>query len=190
MRGTFESGDFWVGANTASNVAHITGGGTSLRPRNIIVGAGAGGAFNELYVSDGAILESGGGTIGGSTAANANTASLSGIGTEWRAKLMAVGGSSNAENRLLVRNGAAMFAGGIQVGYMTGGATLLFWRASGHRSYRQVRFFWDGTVRETRSASNVVPACAVIRVTLGNYSMEFQIVSEFQVLGRVGATVC
>ncbi len=90
---------------TSSNVALVTGLG-SLWSNATSVTVGETGSGNQLQVNDGGLVVAGSGIIGQAATASANTAQITGAGSEWRIFGNLNVGSGGALNQLQVSGGA------------------------------------------------------------------------------------
>lgn len=107
------SGFVGAGAGAAnSNSAAISGAGSRWQVAGEVA-AGAAGAFNQLTVSDGALVGAASGRVGGPQLASSNNlAAVTGAGSVWSNATSLVVGDVSPGNQLLVGGGGSVFAGG------------------------------------------------------------------------------
>jgi len=116
--GTVKSayGALGFGIDSTGNVAIVTGTNSLWSNGGVFVGWF--GAGNWLVVSNGALVRSGGGSLGEESGGNNNTAVVTGSGSVWSNTASLYVGKNGAGNQLLVSNAATAFtASSLHVGF-------------------------------------------------------------------------
>ena len=103
-----EDSQGWIGlmSSSSNNLAVVTDPGSMWTNRGELR-MGYGGSGNQMIISNGAVVVSGNGFIGSDPAANSNTVSISGPGSQWRAFDFYVG-NNGSTNRLVVDSGGQL----------------------------------------------------------------------------------